>query len=167
MTPPHLLPDPQLISAPPNRMARPVFLNPLQLQMPVGALTSIGHRLSGIFLAASTPAPVYLLGHSLEGEARLWHFEGLDGCDTLPDAHTGQCRNRSELARAGLQLQACAAHHWHSPNDESDELGGGKSLLFATQKATKAQFQAFCGVPPCRCDQRTHRLIGKITAHDT
>ena len=68
MTPPNLPPDPQRISAPPNRMARPVFLNPLQLQMPVGALTSIGHRLSGIFLAASTPAPVYLLGHSLEGE---------------------------------------------------------------------------------------------------
>ena len=68
MTPHNLPPDPQLPSALTHRVARPVFLNPLQMQMPVGALTSIGHRLSGILLAASTPVAVYLLGHSLEGD---------------------------------------------------------------------------------------------------
>ena len=33
--------------------------------MPVGALTSIGHRISGVVLAASVPVAVYLLGLSL------------------------------------------------------------------------------------------------------
>lgn len=37
--------------------------------MPVGALTSIGHRISGVVLAASVPAAVYLLGLSLRDEA--------------------------------------------------------------------------------------------------
>ena len=44
---------------------RPRFLNLTQIEMPVGALTSIGHRLSGIVLAASVPVGVYLLGLSL------------------------------------------------------------------------------------------------------
>ena len=48
-----------------TRPVRPVFLNPLRLQMPVGALTSIGHRVSGIVLAVSVPFWVYLLGLSL------------------------------------------------------------------------------------------------------
>ena len=36
--------------------------------MPVGALTSIGHRLSGIVLATSLPLGVYLLALSLRDE---------------------------------------------------------------------------------------------------
>ena len=44
---------------------RPVFLNLMRIQMPVGALTSIGHRISGVVLAASVPVAVYLLGLSL------------------------------------------------------------------------------------------------------
>ena len=43
----------------------PVFLDLTRIQMPVGALTSIGHRISGVVLAASAPAGVYLLGLSL------------------------------------------------------------------------------------------------------
>ena len=50
------------------RSARPVFLNLTQIQMPVGALTSIGHRVSGIVLAASVPVGVYLLDRSLRNE---------------------------------------------------------------------------------------------------
>ena len=45
--------------------SRPVFLNLMRIQMPVGALTSIGHRISGVVLAASVPVAVYLLGLSL------------------------------------------------------------------------------------------------------
>ena len=45
---------------------RPVFLNLTKIQMPVGALTSILHRISGVVLAASVPAAVYLLGLSPE-----------------------------------------------------------------------------------------------------
>ena len=44
---------------------RPVFLNLMRIQMPVGALTSIGHRISGVVLAASVPGALYLLGLSL------------------------------------------------------------------------------------------------------
>ena len=47
---------------------RPVFLNPLQVRMPVGALASIGHRVSGVALAASVPVAVYLLALSLRDE---------------------------------------------------------------------------------------------------
>ena len=54
---------------PPARSRRPVFLDLTRIQMPVGALTSICHRISGIVLAASVPAAVYLLGLSLGDEA--------------------------------------------------------------------------------------------------
>ena len=45
---------------------RPVFFNLMQIQMPVGALTSITHRVTGIFLAISVPFGVYLLDLSLQ-----------------------------------------------------------------------------------------------------
>ena len=51
-----------------NRSPRPVFLNVLQIQLPVGALTSFGHRLSGVALAAGVPAAAYLLALSLQDE---------------------------------------------------------------------------------------------------
>ena len=47
------------------RLRRPVFLELMRIQMPVGALTSIGHRISGVVLAASVPVAVYLFGLSL------------------------------------------------------------------------------------------------------
>ena len=47
---------------------RPVFLNLTQIRMPVGALTSIGHRISGIVLAAGFPMVTYLLDRSLQNE---------------------------------------------------------------------------------------------------
>jgi succinate dehydrogenase / fumarate reductase, cytochrome b subunit len=48
--------------------SRPVFLNPMRIQMPVGALASIVHRTTGILLAASVPFDVYLLDLSLRSE---------------------------------------------------------------------------------------------------
>ena len=47
--------------------ARPTFFNLLQIQLPVGALTSIVHRVTGVVLAVATPFAVYLLGLSLRG----------------------------------------------------------------------------------------------------
>jgi succinate dehydrogenase / fumarate reductase, cytochrome b subunit len=47
--------------------ARPVFLNLLHIAMPVGALVSILHRVSGLCLVAGTPACIYLLDLSLRG----------------------------------------------------------------------------------------------------
>ena len=46
---------------------RPVFFNLSQIQMPVGALTSILHRVTGVLLAIGVPFGVYLLDRSLQG----------------------------------------------------------------------------------------------------
>jgi len=46
---------------------RPVFFNLTQIQMPVGAITSISHRISGVILALGIPLDIYLLGLSLQG----------------------------------------------------------------------------------------------------
>lgn len=48
--------------------ARPVFLNLMQIELPVGALTSILHRITGIVLAAGVPSGIYLLDRSLQSE---------------------------------------------------------------------------------------------------
>jgi succinate dehydrogenase / fumarate reductase cytochrome b subunit len=45
----------------------PVFLNLAKIQMPVGALTSIAHRIAGVLLAVATPFCIWLLDLSLQG----------------------------------------------------------------------------------------------------
>ncbi|WP_292934235.1 succinate dehydrogenase, cytochrome b556 subunit [Noviherbaspirillum sp.] len=53
---------------------RPVFFNLTQLQMPVGSVTSILHRITGVVLAIGTPFCIYLLALSLadaQGYARV------------------------------------------------------------------------------------------------
>lgn len=56
---------------------RPVFLNLMQIQMPVGALTSILHRITGVLLAVSVPIGVYLLDLSLQNEQGFTAVAGL------------------------------------------------------------------------------------------
>ncbi|MEO7107305.1 MAG: succinate dehydrogenase, cytochrome b556 subunit [Rhodoferax sp.] len=51
-----------------QRARRPVFLNLTQIAMPVGALTSIGHRISGVILAVAAPASIYLFALSMRDE---------------------------------------------------------------------------------------------------
>jgi succinate dehydrogenase / fumarate reductase cytochrome b subunit len=46
---------------------RPVFFNLLQIQLPVGALTSIAHRITGVILALGIPFAIYVLDLSLRG----------------------------------------------------------------------------------------------------
>lgn len=53
----------------PIRPIRPSFLDLTRISMPVGALTSIAHRISGVVLAASVPAAIYLLALSLRDDA--------------------------------------------------------------------------------------------------
>jgi succinate dehydrogenase / fumarate reductase cytochrome b subunit len=56
------------------RGQRPVFFNLLQIQLPVGALTSITHRVTGVLLVLNIPVGVYLLDLSLrspEGYAEV------------------------------------------------------------------------------------------------
>ena len=47
--------------------SRPVFLNLLRIRQPVTALTSIGHRISGVLLFLSIPVLIMLLDRSLSG----------------------------------------------------------------------------------------------------
>lgn len=65
---------------------RPVFFNLAQIQMPVGALTSITHRITGILLALGMPFAIYLLDSSLQGPQSYmrvidlfdqWYFKGV------------------------------------------------------------------------------------------
>ncbi len=70
----------------PHPLSRPMFLNLMKIQMPVGAITSILHRLTGVLLAAGVPLCLYLLWRSLdsqEGFAQVmdllhhWAFQGV------------------------------------------------------------------------------------------
>ena len=45
----------------------PVYLNLLRIHFPVGAVTSIAHRISGVLLFVSLPFFIYLLDISLQG----------------------------------------------------------------------------------------------------
>lgn len=46
---------------------RPVFLNLLRIRMPITAMLSIAHRVSGVLLFLAIPIAIYLLGLSLRG----------------------------------------------------------------------------------------------------
>lgn len=56
---------------------RPVFFNLMQIQMPVGSVTSILHRITGVLLALGIPASFYLLQLSLQGPAGYAQVAGL------------------------------------------------------------------------------------------
>jgi len=45
----------------------PVYLNLFRIRFPVGAITSIAHRISGVLLFISLPLLIYLLDLSLRG----------------------------------------------------------------------------------------------------
>ncbi len=49
--------------------ARPVFLELLRIRFPVGAVASMGHRVSGMALVVALPLAVLALQRSLDGEA--------------------------------------------------------------------------------------------------
>ena len=49
-----------------NNNKRPVFLNLFKIHLPVTAVVSVAHRLTGIVLFLMIPALIYLLGLSLE-----------------------------------------------------------------------------------------------------
>lgn len=61
----------------PQTASRPKFLNLLLIRMPVGAVASIGHRISGIFLFLSLPLAAFLLDLSLQGQAGFEQAAGL------------------------------------------------------------------------------------------
>lgn len=60
--------------------SRPVFLDPTQLQMPVGGLTSILHHASGRLPASGVPFGIQLLDRSLRDEQG---FAQRPGCSNM------------------------------------------------------------------------------------
>jgi succinate dehydrogenase / fumarate reductase cytochrome b subunit len=52
-----------------NPQSAPVYLNLFRIRFPVGAVTSIAHRLSGVLMVVSFPLLIYLLDISLQGPA--------------------------------------------------------------------------------------------------
>ncbi len=48
---------------------RPVFLDITRIRFPVGAVASLGHRISGLVLVAALPLAVLALQRCLDGEA--------------------------------------------------------------------------------------------------
>lgn len=60
-------------------MRKPVFFNLAQIQMPVGALTSIAHRISGILLAIGVPFNIFILDQSLQSAQSWARMVGLFG----------------------------------------------------------------------------------------
>lgn len=52
-----------------QRVPRPTFLNFARIRFPVGALASIGHRISGVVLVGALPFAVLALERSFAGEA--------------------------------------------------------------------------------------------------
>ena len=51
------------------RKPRPVFFNVARIELPVGALTSIMHRITGVLLALGLPFCLHVLDLSLQGPA--------------------------------------------------------------------------------------------------
>ena len=61
----------------PSDRKPPVHLDLLRIRMPVTAVVSIGHRLSGLVLVLCIPVLVYLLQRSLEGPQSYAGLAGL------------------------------------------------------------------------------------------
>lgn len=66
---------------PVSRAGLPKFLNLSKIRFPIGAVASIGHRVSGVLLVASLPFLALALDRSLRSEA---DFEALRGLVAAP-----------------------------------------------------------------------------------
>ncbi len=61
-------------------VTRPKYLNLLRIKMPVGAITSIGHRISGVCLFLCVPLLTYLLDLSLQGPDQYDRVQAILRC---------------------------------------------------------------------------------------
>ena len=103
---------------------RPVFLNLAHIQYPVGAVASIGHRISGVLLVLALPLAVLALKYSLQEEAA---FDGMSGWLRLP---------------AALLAWACAHHLFAGVRHLLTDVGIGSSLPAARASAYAALIAA-------------------------
>jgi succinate dehydrogenase / fumarate reductase cytochrome b subunit len=100
--------------------ARPVFLNPARIRFPVGAVASIGHRISGVILVLALPLAVLALERALRDPAA---FDALAGWLRLP---------------AALLAWACAHHLFAGIRHLLTDVGIGASLPAARRSAFAA-----------------------------
>lgn len=101
-------------------MSRPVFLNLAQIRFPVGAIASIGHRLSGVLLVLLLPFAVLALERSLRADAA---YVVLEGWVRVP---------------AALVAWACAHHVFAGIRHLLTDVGIGASLPTARASAYAA-----------------------------
>jgi succinate dehydrogenase / fumarate reductase cytochrome b subunit len=71
-----------------NQRAAPVFLDLRRIRFPVGAVTSIAHRVSGVLMFLGFPLLIYLLDLSLQGPAGFERAAEYLQCTTLRVAST-------------------------------------------------------------------------------
>lgn len=106
-----------------DRRRRPRFFNVMQLQMPVGAITSIAHRISGVVLALVIPFCIYVLQLSLQsprgyalagGMFGRWPLKGLAILTIWALAHHVLAGIRHLLSDVdiGSQLPAARRSAW-------------------------------------------------------
>ena len=67
----------------PHNNNRPVFLDLARIRLPITAIISIAHRMTGIVLFLSIPFAIYLLGLSLSSQQQYNHVQELLGHKTL------------------------------------------------------------------------------------
>lgn len=103
---------------------RPVFLNLARIRYPVGAVASIGHRISGIILVLVLPFAVLALQYSLQNEAT---FDAVAGWVRLP---------------AALLAWAAAHHLFAGIRHLLTDVGIGSSLPAARRSAHAALIAA-------------------------
>jgi succinate dehydrogenase / fumarate reductase cytochrome b subunit len=115
-----------------QRTDRPVFLNLARIRFPVGAVASIGHRISGVVLVCLLPFAVLALQRSLAGESE---FTALAAA------------LRSPLGRAFLVVVAwaCAQHLFAGIRHLLSDVGIGASL-HASRKSAFAVLMAGAAV---------------------
>lgn len=101
-------------------MSRPVFLNLAQIRFPVGAIASIGHRISGVLLVLLLPFAVLALERSLRADAA---YVVLEGWVRLP---------------AALVAWACAHHLFAGIRHLLTDVGVGAALPAARASAWAA-----------------------------
>lgn len=107
-----------------QRSHRPVFLNLARLRFPVGAVASIGHRVSGVVLVLALPFAVLALEHSLRSETA---FFAAAGWMRLP---------------AALFAWACAHHLFAGIRHLLTDVDIGASLPAARRSAYAALIAA-------------------------
>lgn len=89
---------------------RPVFLSLARIRFPVGAVASIGHRISGVLLVLALPLGLLALERSLEDGSG---FDAFTGWMRLP---------------AGVLAWACAHHVFAGVRHLLMDAGVGASL---------------------------------------